>query len=358
MKKYALFLLLAAFFLPINLMAQYNGYKDWPRDERAFSGKFFLTDEAMLLADRVMDFQLKSGAWPKNVYYPQLTEDNVSEIKKKFREETLSTVENSATLAEIHFLSNMYQATAQRRFRKAAEQGIDYLLRTQYDNGGWPTCSPAAREEDRQISFAGGTQVNVLLLLNDIIQHKEPYTYLADDLVQQCKDAFGKGVVFILNAQIRQNGQPTIWCAQYGADSHVACAASPMDPVALAPAESATITLLLMGISNPDAVMKAAIEGAVAWFQQAAIKQQKRENYINKDGKRDFRLVTDVHAADMWAKFYGVQDNQPFFTDQDGEQRASFAELSYPRRTGVSWYTNEPQKVLRRYERWKTKTAQ
>ena len=345
-----------AFLLcPVQLMAQYNGYKDWPRDERQLTGKYLLTDEATLLADKILEFQLPSGGWPMNIYYPQVASTDVQTLRKKYQEENRGTIENSATLSEIHFLSNMFQATALRRYRKAAEQGIQFLLDTQYPNGGWPICFPSKTDRDGQISFAGENMVNVLALLHDISQKKEPYSYLSDDLRTRVEEAFQKGLACILNAQCRQQGKPTVWCAQHDAQTLAPVAASPLEPAALSGNESAPIVLLLMGITNPDAFVREAIEGAVTWFQTVAIKGMKRENYINKEGKRDYRLIPDVHAADMWARFYSLEDNQPFFTSENGEKVQGYEDLSRNRRTSISWYSNEPQRVLRRYERWKQK---
>ena len=356
MKKYVLFLLLIAlFFCPMQLFAQYNGYKDWPNYEQQLSGRFLLTDECALLAERVLDFQLSTGAWPKNIYYPQLEEDKVSAIRKANSDDTFSSIENKATLTEIHFLSNMFMATDQRRYRKAAEQGIEYVLRSQYPNGGWPLSSPAKEDKDAQIVFAGDAMVNVLLFLSDIIEKKEPYSYLSDDFRTRAQEAFTKGIACILNAQVSQNGKPTVWCAQHDHETLAPCSGGANEPPSLSGKESSSVVLLLMGIQDPDAFVIEAIEGAVEWFKNTAIKGQKRENYINKQGKRDFRLVKDQHAADMWSRFYTLDDNRPFYTDTDGEIKYSFEELSRERRTGVMWFSNEPARVLRRYDRWKAK---
>ena len=249
----------------------------------------------------------------------------------------------------------MFMATDQRRYRKAAEQGIEYVLRSQYPNGGWPLSSPAKEDKDAQIVFAGDAMVNVLLFLSDIIEKKEPYSYLSDDFRTRAQEAFTKGIACILNAQVRQNGKPTVWCAQHDHETLAPCSGGANEPPSLSGKESSSVVLLLMGIQDPDAFVIEAIEGAVEWFKNTAIKGQKRENYINKQGKRDFRLVKDQHAADIWSRFYTLDDNRPFYTDTDGEIKYSFEELSRERRTGVMWFSNEPARVLRRYDRWKAK---
>lgn len=355
MIQYRKILLLLALLCPVQLFAQYNGYKDWPREERALKGKYLLTDEATLLADRILEFQLSTGAWPKNVYYPQIKADDVQAEKKKYAEKSLGTVENSATLSEVHFLSKIYQATAQRRFRKAAEEGIKFVLEAQYENGGWPLCFPAATGHDALISHAGNTQVNVLTFLSEIIQKKEPYSYLSEEMRKKVQLAFDKGVSCLLRSQVLQGGKPAVWCSQYDAQALLPCAGNKDEVLALNGMDSAAIVLFLMGIKNPDEAVRQAVEGAVSWFQATAIREQKRENYIDKDGKRDFRLVRDVHAANLWARYYSPEDNSALFLTVEGEIRHSFEELTRERRTSYSWFTSEPQKVLRRYEQWKVK---
>lgn len=349
-----LFLLLAiSLFNPIWLYAQYNGYKDWPREERQLGGKYLLTDEATALADKVLALQLQTGAWPKNIYYPQISAEEVSVLKKKYSNGNFGTVENNATLSEIHFLSNMFQATAQRRYRKAAEEGIQFLLNAQYQNGGWPLSFPATTDREACITFENDVMVNILQLLNRIIQKSEPYSYLSDDIRKRAQDAFNKGVACILNAQIRQEGKPTVWCARHHQETLAPACGNVAELPSLSSNHSSSIVLFLMGIVDPDPFVKSAIEGAVEWYNSTVIRGLKRENYINKEGKRDFRLVSDPHAADMWACYYTLDSNRPFFTSVGGDVIYSFDELTRERRTSVSWYSNEPQKVLRRYERWK-----
>lgn len=354
MMKGRLFLLLAVLW-PMWLFAQYNGYKDWPKEERSLTGRFLLTDEAAQLADKIMEFQLSTGAWPKNIYYPQIKADELADERRKYAEKTLGSVENNATLSEVHFLSKMYQATAQRRFRKAAEEGIKFILEAQYENGGWPLCFPAATAHDALISHAGNTQVNVLTFLSEILQKKEPYSFLSEEMRKKVQQAFDKGISCLLRTQVLQQGKPAVWCANYDENALLPCAGNKDEQTGLNAMDSAAIVMFLMGIKNPDEVVKQAVEGAVAWYETTALKEQKRENYIDKDGKRDFRLVRDVHAATLWARYYTLEDNRAFYTTDMGERLFSFEELTRERRTTYSWFTSEPQKVLRRYVQWKAK---
>ena len=49
--------------------------------------------------------------------------------------------------------------------------------------------------------------VNVMNLLRDVYSKKAPYTYVPDTLCQRAQTDGYKGVVCILNTQVKQNGK-------------------------------------------------------------------------------------------------------------------------------------------------------
>ena len=55
----------------------------------------------------------------------------------------------------------------------------------------------------------------------------------------------------------------------------------------------------------------------------------------------------------LWGRFYDLETGEPFFCSRDGIKRKSLAEISYNRRNGYGWYTNAPEKVLKKYPEWK-----
>jgi pectinesterase len=57
----------------------------------------------------------------------------------------------------------------------------------------------------------------------------------------------------------------------------------------------------------------------------------------------------------MWARFYELENNRPFFCDRDGIKKYTLAEIGYERRNGYSWYSDSPQKILDKYPEWKKK---
>lgn len=81
------------------------------------------------------------------------------------------------------------------------------------------------------------------------------------------------------------------------------------------------------------------------------------ESFTNKDGLKDRKIVAEKDAPPMWARFYELEDNRPFFCDRDGIKKYSLAEIGYERRNGYSWYGTGPQRVLDEYKKWQAKWA-
>ena len=53
-----------------------------------------------------------------------------------------ATIDNDATTREINFLVVVFQKTNDPTYRKGAGNGIRYLLKMQYSNGGFPSFTP------------------------------------------------------------------------------------------------------------------------------------------------------------------------------------------------------------------------
>jgi len=86
----------------------------------------------------------------------------------------------------------MVQATHDEKYRTAVLKGIDYILKAQYPNGGWPQFYPPRAEtpyqryitfnDDAMVSinavFARGLQRQAVLILSMLIAAKQPTRHL------------------------------------------------------------------------------------------------------------------------------------------------------------------------------------
>ena len=57
-------------------------------------------------------------------------------------------------------------------------------------------------------------------------------------------------------------------------------------------------------------------------------------------------VVQDSKAPPIWARFYDIQTNQPFFCSRDGVPRKTLAEISHERRNGYSWLGDYARDLL------------
>lgn len=60
---------------------------------------------------------------------------------------------------------------------------------------------------------------------------------------------------------------------------------------------------------------------------------------------------------DIWARFYDLEHCEPFFCDRDGIPKKHLSEIGEERRNGYSWYSQQPAKLREEYEVFKQKTV-
>ena len=331
-------------------------YKSWVKMAPKLSDEFFQTPEAIRIGDNVLLYQQTTGGWPKNIYMPaELTAEEREKVLAAKNNVNESTIDNNATSTEIRYLSRLYQATNIEKYKEAALDGIRYIPKAQYPNGGWPQFWPRPKGYYTHITYNDNAMVNVMELLRQIVGKKAPYTYVPDSICQRARTAFDKGVECILNTQVVINGKPTVWCAQHDEHTLAPAKARAYELPSLSGAESDEIVILLMSLPHPSPRVIASIEHAIEWFKASKIEGIKQESFTNSEGKKDFRMVPCTDCPPLWARFYTLEDNRPFFCDRDGVKKFDISEIGHERRNGYSWYNDGGLKVLKKYEQWKKK---
>lgn len=333
---------------------------NWPTFAKNADDAFMGTAEAARVGDNLLFYQHETGGWPKNMRLQDPLTDNVrkkvDEMKKGKR---YATIDNKGTTTEIIYLSRLYNATKDERYRDAVLRGFDYLFKAQYANGGWPQFFPLSKGYYTHITYNDDAMVNVLKVMRDAAKGKAPFTFLPDSVKAKAQASLDKGVDCILKTQVVQDGRKTVWCAQYDENTLQPANARAFELASLSGQESDDIVLFLMSLSKPSMEIRQCIEDAVAWFKKSKITGIQIEKYTNGDGKKDIRVVPcaqdDAPCDPLWARFYTLDDNRPFFCDRDGVKRYSLDEIGYERRNGYSWYNNDGMDVLKRYETWRQK---
>lgn len=333
--------------------------KEWPRLVHGATDDFYTTPEARRIGDNVLLYQYDNGGWGKNIYMPaELTKDGKDEILRNKNATDDTTIDNNATMTEIVYLARLYGATSAECYRDGVLRGIEYLLEAQYDNGGWPQFYPRDYGYYTHITYNDNAMSNVMKVLYAVGHGRKPYEFVPEDMRRRAREAVRKGVDCILKTQVVQGGVLTVWCAQHDEKTLLPAPARAYELESLSGAESADVVMFLMSMKEkPSKEVVRAVENAVAWFEKSMITDLKRENFTDGEGRRDYRMVkntsADAPCDTLWARFYTLGDNRPFFCDRDGVKKYDVSEIGHERRNHYSWYTDAPKRALARYEKWK-----
>jgi PelA/Pel-15E family pectate lyase len=165
-----------------------------------------------------------------------------------------------------------------------------------------------------------------------------------------------RGIECILKCQVRVDGRRTVWCAQHEVRTLRPAAARSYELESLSGAESVGVVRFLMGLERPGDEVKEAIEAAIAWFESTkltGLKVVQRPDPALAKGY-DKVVVRDPQASPLWARFYEIGTNRPFFCGRDGVKKDTLAEIEYERRVGYGWYTDAPATLLAKdYPAWR-----
>jgi len=336
------------------------------------------------MADSIVKYQMKSGGWPKN-------QDWLKGVDPKeawnWRKGVGATIDNGATTGEMEILVKAVEkldkamaenfrtldkevvAEKRERYTKAFMLGVEYLLKMQYKNGGFPQYFPERKAEaySSQITFNDNAMVNALKMLRDVAVENGRFQLMGVEkgLRKKCQVAYERGLQCVLDCQIRvdeqgrvleygteawKEGHRTVWCQQH-------------DKVTLAPVkarayelpsysgmgETCGILELLMDVENPSEEVSEAVRCGVEWLESHVMKNVMLERFTNEEGKKDVRLLEREGAEPLWARFYDLEHAEPMFCDRSGVPCKKLSEVDYERRNGYTWVGNNPQKVIDRY---------
>ena len=171
------------------------------------SPQWYATADALRIADSVILYQRDSGGWPKNIdMAARLNETQRRQISSE-KGEVDSTIDNSTTYTQMRFLARVYSATRLARYEQSFLKGFDYLLKAQYDNGGWPQYYPIRRGYYQRITFNDDAMIGVMELLRDVAQAKSDFTFVDENRRRRADLAVRKGIECILKTQVAVHGK-------------------------------------------------------------------------------------------------------------------------------------------------------
>lgn len=316
------------------------------------------------IADNIIYFQRDNGGWPKNYdMRAVLTPEQINEVVKT-KSILHTTFDNATTYTHVYYLAQVFTLTQTEKYKEACLKGIDFILKAQYPNGGWPQYFPLEKGYSRHITFNDGGYIGIMELLGKIISGDSNFAFVDSKTKTKVSEAYQKGIDCILKMQIMDQGKLTAWCQQHDEVTLLPAWARAFEPPSICNGESAGVVLFLMNIENPNEKIIQSVQAAVKWFSDSKIYNTRVEtfNAPKEESKymtmtKDNRVVTDPTAPPIWTRYYELGTGKPLFCDRDSKLLYSMAEVSRERRVGYAWYTYSPEKVLAKYPEWQKKWA-
>lgn len=302
-------------------------------------------NDAIMKAEYLVSWQMDHGGWTKSMPYDrawngverkstQLGADGVTE---------LGAIDNNATVNELRFISQVYRASGDEKFKESVRKGIGFLLAMQYESGGWPQVYPHRGNYSDDVTFNDNAMINVLDLVDDIVNKRYPFdTDLVDAAtIALLEQASEKGIEYILKSQIKVDGQLTAWCAQHDPFTYEPTLARAYEHPSISGSESVGIVRYLMSYPNQTDEIKRAIEGALQWLDEVKLEGIR---YVSADPNGIY-FVEDPSAV-SWYRFYEIGTNKGIFSGRDGIIKYSIQEIEQERRDGYSWGGSYAKKLL------------
>jgi PelA/Pel-15E family pectate lyase len=311
---------------------------------------WYASDEARMIADRVVAWQTAAGGWTKGINYLETRSAATAEVDLWSR----GTFDNDATIFEMRILALVTTgATDPARaapWREAFLRGLHYVFNAQYPNGGFPQVYPLAGGYHDAITFNDNAMTHALELLRDVAADKPGYGFVPAALREEAGRRLARGIDCMLAAQIKTaDGRLTGWCQQYDALTLQPCAARNFEPIATCTSESVNLAGFLMSLPQPSPKVVAAVDGAMAWFRRTVL----RDLAWSRNDAYEEQLRAVPGAPPLWARFYEIGTDKPIFGDRDRTIHYAVEEISAERRNGYAWYGDWPAGALQANQGWR-----
>ena len=321
--------------------------------------KYYKPAQIKEIADNIILYQQKNGGWPKNYDMLAILTPEQMAILKEGRDSLHTSFDNGATYSQVEYLAKAYSKLKDEKYKYACLNGINFILKAQYSNGGWPQFYPDTSGYRKYITFNDDAMVGIMNILHHIVQNKPYYSFINKELHEKVDEAFNNGIDCILKCQIKEDGKLTVWCQQHDNIDFHPQGARTFELPSKCGEESTGITLLLMSIKHPGKEIINSVRSAVEWFKNSEIDGIRVERikapkvvFKYRTSVTDKKVIKDPAAPPIWARFYTLKGNKPFFTDRNSIPVYSLSEVGRERRDGYTWYTYEPHKVLDEYPAW------
>ena len=321
--------------------------------------------EITAIADNMLLFQKNNGGWPKNYDFFAILTPEQKKLVEASKAETNTTFDNGNTYTQIAALAIAYKSTKVEKYKTGCLKGLNFVLKAQYKNGGWPQYYPIEPNNySSHITYNDDAMLGIMQLLKDILDGDDQYSFIDKGFKIKLQTAYNKGLDCILKTQINDAGKPTAWCQQYDEVTLQPAWARKFEPPSICNKESSGLVLFLMSINHPSKEIIDAVDNAVVWFEASKIDNTRvktipavKTTTPYKVSVSDRIVVTDSTAAPIWTRYYELKTHRPMFCNRDSKVVYTLAEVTRERRDGYSWYNYAPQEVLNKYIKWKKRVS-
>jgi PelA/Pel-15E family pectate lyase len=320
----------------------------------------YRANEINNIAANILLYQKANGGWPKNYDMQAVLSADEQKILLSAKYDSSTTFDNGTTHAQIEYLAEAYQMTGNKEYKDAAQRGLKFILKAQYENGGWPQYYPDTSGYKKFITFNDGAMTGIMKILADIYSGNKKYAFL--DLCTKNKliAAYKKGIECILKCQIKENGSLLLWCQQHDNITLLPREARKFEPAAICNGESCDVINLLMDIKNPSEEIVKSVDAAVAYLKCSAIKgirvkriTASKAAYRLYSTDEDRIIQEDPSAPDIWTRYCELKTHKPLFCNRDGVKVYKLSDVDRERRVGYAWYVYCPAEIIAKYKIWK-----
>lgn len=317
--------------------------------------------EVRAIVRNILLFQRDNGGWPKDYDMTAVLTPEQEALVRATRGRDDTSYDNGNIHAQVDYLARACAQADEPAWRAACERGFDFLLASQYPNGGFPQRFPRPKGFHAHITLNDGVMMGILNVLLDAAEGAPHFEWLDGGRRDRAREAVGRGVRCLLACQIRVEGRATGWCQQHDEATLEARPARTFELASICPQETTEVVRFLMRTEPRTPEVIASVEAAVAWLRSVELRgvrvarvKAAPEAFPRHDADFDVVLRPDPEAPSIWARHYEIGTDRPIFAGRDGVKVYALADIERERRTGTAWYGAWPSRLLRsEYPAWR-----
>ena len=323
----------AAYEPPSMAVSKINSYRGYTELTKAASGM-----DIDQYAYNMTTWQISNGGFYKAMadkYKSAYSGGQKSEWRAKDGGD-LGTIDNNATIQEMRLLAVRYKETTNNNYKVAFKtsfnKAVNFLLTMQRSKGGLPQVWPKRGNYSDQITLNDNAMIRAMVTMMDIANKTSPFdSDIIDEATRsKMQGAMDKAIDYLLKAQIVNNGNLTVWCAQHDTNSLAPVGARAYELPSKSGNESMGVVWFLMNWPKQTEAIQKAVKGAIAWYKKNKLKDKAFSKTAG---------VVDKAGSSLWFRFYEVNSDDYFYCDRDGasSKTQDFMKISEERRTGYQW---------------------